>query len=41
MPKNQMQGIKTEGDIERKVLATQLSNMEEEIRIIEMCYLFN
>ena len=26
---------------ERKVLAMQLSNMEEEIRMVEICYLFN
>ena len=43
MPKNQMYDIKTEGDKERKgkVLATQLSNIEEEVKIIEIWYLFN
>ena len=37
MSKNQMQGIKTEGDRERKkkVVATQLSYIEEEVKMIE------
>ena len=43
MPKNKLQSIKTEGDRERqkkknnknKVVATQLSYMEEEVKMIE------
>ena len=38
MPKNKMQSIKTEGDRERerkKVVATQLSYMEDEVKMIE------
>ena len=36
MSKNQMQGIKTEGDREKKkVVATQLSYIEEEVKMIE------
>ena len=38
MPKNKLQSIKTEGDRERekkKVVATQLSYMEEEVKMIK------
>ena len=41
MPKNQIHGTKTREKREKKVLATQLSNMVEEVRMIEICYLFN